>query len=143
MLWSLHPHHAAATSLLLLLMSAAAVLHLQEVANRRWPVLMWVFAFDVFCFMFRFIAKLTNVAAEQGEASGGSSSSSTLQFCPQMHSRVCRHWALFAVAVAVAMCTPAAAHSAYFLAGGARCTKGRQTWCLLQHSSCSSICSEH
>ncbi|WIA19156.1 hypothetical protein OEZ85_003803 [Tetradesmus obliquus] len=45
---------------------------LQEVANRRWPVLMWVFAFDVFCFMFRFIAKLT-VAADQAALAGGSS----------------------------------------------------------------------
>lgn len=37
---------------------------LQEVAQRRWPVLIWVFAFDVFCFSLRFVAKLTTSADE-------------------------------------------------------------------------------
>jgi hypothetical protein len=39
---------------------------------------MWVFAFDVFCFMFRFIAKLTNVTADQGANMAGSTSTSTM-----------------------------------------------------------------
>lgn len=39
--------------------------YLGEVANRRWPVLIFIFCFDVFCFLFRFVAKWTAASADQ------------------------------------------------------------------------------
>jgi len=41
---------------------------LGEVAKKRWPVLMFIFCFDVLCFLFRFTAKLSSTTGPDGEA---------------------------------------------------------------------------
>jgi hypothetical protein len=42
---------------------------LGEVAKKRWPVLVFIFCFDVLCFLFRFTAKLSGTAGSpDGEA---------------------------------------------------------------------------
>jgi hypothetical protein len=39
---------------------------LGEVAQKRWPVLMFIFCFDVLCFLFRFTAKLSSATGSPG-----------------------------------------------------------------------------
>jgi hypothetical protein len=44
---------------------------LGEVAQKRWPVLIFIFCFDVLCFLFRFTAKLSSTTGNSdGEGSG-------------------------------------------------------------------------
>lgn len=44
---------------------------LGEVAKKRWPVLIFIFCFDVLCFLFRFTAKLTSTTgSSDGEKRG-------------------------------------------------------------------------
>lgn len=44
---------------------------LGEVAKKRWPVLIFIFCFDVLCFLFRFTAKLSSTTGSpDGEALG-------------------------------------------------------------------------
>lgn len=45
---------------------------LGEVAKKRWPVLVFIFCFDVLCFLFRFTAKLSGTAGSpDGEGCWG------------------------------------------------------------------------
>ena len=41
--------------------------YLGDVAKRRWPVLIFIFCFDIACFLFRFVAKLTGHTAAPGK----------------------------------------------------------------------------
>lgn len=50
---------------------------LGEVAQKRWPVLIFIFCFDVLCFLFRFTAKLSSATGTPGGTLTGGSAAST------------------------------------------------------------------
>eukprot|EP00879_Flechtneria_rotunda_P032404 GHRR01035605.1.p2 GENE.GHRR01035605.1~~GHRR01035605.1.p2 ORF type:complete len:104 (+),score=21.87 GHRR01035605.1:29-313(+) len=70
---------------------------LGEVANRRWPVLIFIFCFDIFCFLLRFFAKLStnNEECELLAAAvyPGHASKASARFLQAVY----QHWAVAAV----------------------------------------------